>query len=339
MFILPRGANAHIKWFEPFDVTQAPAPPSEVLTASFVYLFLLSGVLVYVFFLIDRIALRRGILASFDNRLKMFDNAGILILRVAGGVFFVSLFAWSKAYGVVFYLTPELVTQSSVVPWLQLAIGLAALSSVTMPLMAVGVLYLFVLAVADYGLFHMLDYIVFLGIAYFYLASGSKNRSIVKSAFVTLFATTGINFLWLSVEKFAYPQWTYPLLEKNPDLLFGMSPQIFMNVAGFVEILFIFTLLGAASALVRLVAFGFQMLFVLAIFKFGLIDAIGHLMIIAILFVLVVRGPTDARNILVLKDKSIQMEAYFMTGLYYFAVVNAFIAYYGLHHLLVPMAR
>ena len=87
--------------------------------------------------------------------------------------------------------------------------------------------------------------------------------------------------------------------------------------------------------MIRLVAFGFMMLFVSAIMMFGLIDAIGHLMIIAILFVLVVRGPTDARYILVLPGKSLIMEAYFMTGLYYFAIINAFLLYYGLHYFLV----
>ena len=167
------------------------------------------------------------------------------------------------------------------------------------------------------------------------VATSVDNAKWVKSGFVTLFAVTGINFLWLAIEKFAYPEWTYPLLEKNPDLLMGIDPHTYMILAGFVEIMMIFTLLGAASVVTRLVAFAFQMLFVLAIFKFGLIDAIGHLMIIAILFVLVIRGPTEARNILVLHMKSLQMEAYFMTGLYYFAVVNAFILYYGLHYLLV----
>ncbi len=29
------------------------------------------------------------------------------------------------------------------------------------------------------------------------------------------------------------------------------------------------------------------------------------------------------------------MEAYFMTGLYYLAFVNAFLLYYGLHYLLI----
>ncbi|HMS42618.1 MAG TPA: LemA family protein, partial [Pyrinomonadaceae bacterium] len=63
----------------------------------------------------------------------------------------------------------------------------------------------------------------------------------------------------------------------------------------------------------------------------GTLDAVGHLMIVAILWVLIVRGPTDARNMLVLPDKSLFTEAYFMTGLYFLAFVMIFILYYGIH--------
>jgi hypothetical protein len=83
----------------------------------------------------------------------------------------------------------------------------------------------------------------------------------------------------------------------------------------------------------RLVSLGAMTIFILAVFKFGIVDAVGHLMIVAILFVLIVRGPTDARNMLVLPDKSVFTEAYFMTGLYFLAFVMIFILYYGLHFI------
>jgi hypothetical protein len=73
--------------------------------------------------------------------------------------------------------------------------------------------------------------------------------------------------------------------------------------------------------------------FALAIFKFGMIDAVGHLMIIAILVVLVIHGPTKGRTLVVLDQKSLWTEAYFMTSNYIFFFVMVFIAYYGLHHL------
>lgn len=228
-------ANAHIKWFEPYDIRQALQPPGDVLSQSFVLLFVASAILIFVFFLVDRHAFRKGILSRFDQKLKMFNALGVGIMRAAGAVFFFSVFVYGFVFGAPFYLTPELATSARWVPWVQLLTALAATHRRTTPFMLVGILVLFAGGLADYGLFHMLDYILFLS----------------------------------------------------------------------------------------------------AIFIFGLIDAIGHLMIIAVLLVLMIRGPTDARSILVLNDKALVMEAYFMTGLYYFALVNAFLLYYGLHYLFV----
>lgn len=90
---------------------------------------------------------------------------------------------------------------------------------------------------------------------------------------------------------------------------------------------------GLSTAIMRISASVFFISLWIWHLKFGLIDAIGHLMIIATLFVLVVRGPTEAREMLVLLDKSVWTEAYFMTGLYFLALVMIFILYYGLHHI------
>jgi hypothetical protein len=107
-----------------------------------------------------------------------------------------------------------------------------------------------------------------------------------------------------------------------------------MTVSGFVEFFVTFVMLGAESVVGRLESIGMMSIFVVAVFKFGVVDAIGHLMIVAILFVLIVRGPTDARYMLLLPEKSVFTEAYFMTGLYFLAFGMIFILYYGLHHLI-----
>ncbi|MBT6203057.1 MAG: hypothetical protein HOI34_05090, partial [Rhodospirillaceae bacterium] len=91
--------------------------------------------------------------------------------------------------------------------------------------------------------------------------------------------------------------------------------------AAFVEFNIVFILLSSASVASRFVAF-------------GLIDAVGHLVIIAVLVILTIRGPTSARYFLVLSDKSLWTEAYFMTGLYMLALNVMFMAYYGLYAVL-----
>lgn len=330
---LPFAAQAHVKWFTDFDGSKPPLPVSEVFTSTFIGFFIASVFFNYVFFVGDRYAYKRGWFVEFDRGLRRFDAFSIRIMAGAASVFFISLFLWHHFNGVSFYLTPELKTTEPIVPWVHLALGLLAFTRWTLPLVGVGILGLYAASVRQYGAYHMIDYLIFLGIAWFFLVSQVRHGSWRKSGFIVLYALMGLTLLWASVEKWGYPHWTYPLLERDPSLLMGMKPYPYMVLAGFVEFNVIFLLLGAASVVTRLIALGLEGVFVLAIFKFGLIDAVGHLMIIAILFVLIVRGPTEARSMLVLPEKSVFTEAYFMTGLYFLAFVTIFLLYYGLHHL------
>lgn len=322
---------AHIKWFAPFDAAAMPRPVGEVLTGTFIKFFLASVVAVAIFFWTDRMAYRRGFLSALDARLRRLDDLSVLILRLSAAVFLISVWAWSLKHGTGFYITPELKTSYAWVPWVQLALAGAALFRRSLPAVGVGIFAMYGLAMRDYGVFHVLDYMIFLGLGYFFLVANVKQGKWRQSGFVVLYAATGITLLWAAMEKFAYPHWTYETLHANPGMLMGMQPETYMMLAGFMEFGVAFVLLGAASIAGRVVALGLQGVFMLAIFKFGLLDAIGHLMIIAILFVLFMRGPTSARDILILKEKSVWMETYFMTGLYFLAFVMIFIAYYGLH--------
>lgn len=326
-------AQAHVKWFVDFNVTAPPTPVSEVIDKTFVWMFVVSVICCYLFFLADRYIYEEGYFAEFDRKLKMFDNAANYIMRAAAGVFFFSLFLWwALGYGESFYITPELKTQAAFVPWMQLMMALCVISRRTTPLTGIGIFILWIIAAFEYTLFHLLDYMIFLGIAYYLTVSSAKSKSWLKSGFVVLFACTGLTLIWAAVEKFAYPDWTNPIFEQSPHVLMGMTPNFFMKLSGFMEFFITFILLGAVSVVGRLVSLGFMSIFVLAVFEFGALDAVGHLMIVAILWVLIVRGPTDARNMLVLPDKSLFTEAYFMTGLYYLAFVTIFILYYGIHY-------
>ena len=323
----------HVKWFVEHDVSKPPLAIGEVLNGTFIKMFLACAVLTYLFFLADRYIHEKGYLAKFDDSLKRFDGFASYVMRVSAGVFFLSLFAWYMYHGSTFYITPELKTTAVWVPWLHLVLGLAVVSQRTSPVTGVGVFVLYAAAIGDYGIFHMLDYVIFLGIGYFLITLGLRTPLWLKSGFVTLFACAGLTLIWASVEKFGYAEWTFPLFNENPNMLMGLEPRTFMMLSGFVEFSITFALLGAVSVVGRLVSLGTMSIFVLAVFEFGIVDAVGHLMIVAILFVLIVRGPTDARNMLVLPDKSVFTEAYFMTGLYFLAFVMIFILYYGLHHL------
>ena len=324
---------AHIKWFAPYNIEKPPLPIEQVLTKPFIYLFLSSVFLVYLFFLVDRYICKQGYFSALDTRLRALNKFSMYLMRLSTGVFFISLWAFEQTHDVIFLLTPELKTNQVIIPWIHLCLGLCTLSRYTLPLIGFGILGLYAESIYLYGLYHLLDYVLFLGVSYFFIIINTNNATWRKSGFIVLFASLGLSLLWVSVEKFAYPVWSYPLLTEHSELLLGMSPSFFMIVAGFVEFNLTFLLLSAGSILIRFIAFGFENIFVLAIYKFGVIDALGHLLIITTLIILFVQGPTDARNMLILKEKSVWVEAYFMTGLFVLAFVMFFIMYYGFHYV------
>jgi len=144
-------------------------------------------------------------------------------MRVCGAFFFLSLAAWYWFHGPGFYITPELKTSEIWVPWLHLAMGLFALSRRTAFITGLGIIFLYAVSIEHYGIYHLIDYMIFLGIGFFFMASASDSAKWRKSAFVVLFASTGLTLTWAAIEKFAYPQWTFALLQANPGMPKGMD--------------------------------------------------------------------------------------------------------------------
>ncbi|MEM8855316.1 MAG: hypothetical protein AAGD34_16545 [Pseudomonadota bacterium] len=334
LVVFATAAHAHVKWFYPYDVTIPPRPIGEVLNRGFITFYLISMVAVYLFYCVDRFLWRRGVLRETLSGLIISQEQAFWLMRIATSILFLSLFVIGLLGGPI-YLTPELTTEGWLVPVIQLALGIVPLFRPTVPLAGVGIIVLYAMAMSQFGVFHLLDYPVFLGIAGFFIFAGMKGQGWVTARYVAIFAATGITLGWGAIEKFAYPNWTYPLLDDMPYLLMGFPPELYMVIAGFIEFNLAFVLLSSASVLSRLIAFAFNAIFILAIGIFGFIDAVGHLLIITVLIILAARGPTPARDFLVLPDKAIPTEAYFMTGLWMLAMNLLFIAYYGLHTILI----
>lgn len=327
-------AAAHIKWFYPYDVSTPPRSMGDVLNPDFVLLFLLSASVIFCFFLVDRYLHRIGFLAKQLARLAISEPMAFLFLRYATAVLFLKLaiYGWQSHD---FYLTPELHTSNPGAKWVQLIAALGVIYRWTLPVTGLAVAALYGFAIMDYGLYHLLDYVIFPGLSFFFLFALVRSPVMVAVRYAVLFGSTGVTLLWGAVEKWAYPQWTYPLLRDHPELVMDFSPEFYMQAAGFVEFNIAFMILFAIPIVSRLAALGLNALFILAIYIFGMIDAVGHLIIIAVLFVLALRGPTYFRNEILVSEKSLPTQAVLMTGLYFMTIMMMFIAYYGLHHLLV----
>ena len=287
---LPQDADAHVKWFVSYNLLCPPRAPFAVFCS--VYFLGMAAVVAPLMFGVSyadqRLAqsgfLSTGGWALLTQRLgRAADFIGKHtpdIIRYAAALFFFILFAYGE-----FILTPELKTDAVWVRWLQLAIAVLALSRRTAWIGALGVAVLYGKAVEQYGLFHMLDYPIFLGVAtYIFLWSGFRERT-AALADAILRSFTAVTLLWGGIEKFAYPEWSFGLLSARPELTFGLNPEFYMVCAGFVEFCAAYLLISGRLAS-RAAAVVLLFFFVSAIIPFGAIDAIGHSVIIVVLLVL-----------------------------------------------------
>jgi hypothetical protein len=275
--VCPSDALAHVKWFAPFNVASEPRPLVSVLSPTFGYLFLISLVVMLGTAVVERTPIGAALLDTLDRIGGLWRSRTEALLRACAGAFLVALFVLGNVI-----LTPELKTQSAIIPWLQVMMAIGLFWRPTMILSGFGIVALYVIGVANYGVFHLLDYPIFLGLAAFFILSGlGLKLGNLRPLDVARWGA-GITLMWASIEKWAYPQWTYPLLAEHPKLAFGWDPSFYMTAAGVIEFGLAFGLIWTPLVR-RLAAVVLTAMFISAIFEFGKIDAIGHLMIIAIL--------------------------------------------------------
>lgn len=317
-------ASAHVKWFAPYIVGAPPRPIVETLTNQW---FWTAIVLVLVFFMATRFIetkkFGQAVLAGFDTISAPLWNRLDDFVRCIIGAFFIAIFAVGGVY-----LTPDLKTPAEWVSWLQLLIAFGVFSRRTMPFSAAGIIVLWVLALRDYDIFHLLDYLA-LGVAvagYLVLAS-SNNENWRKHRFEVLRWGVAIALMWSSLEKFAYPDWFYPLVVEKPFLTFGMPRDVFIPMAGVAEFTMGFGLLGT-PLIRRLSAVALFIIFNAAVWPFGRVDLIGHSLIMAIIVAIAV-DPTKELHFLVTIRKSLRMVPVGLAG----ALIIFSASYWGLHQI------
>jgi len=270
-------ASAHIKWFCAFDVGGQPRGLENVLCPDFEFLVGFALVTFVAGCVLEGTSVGVTLQRALDRVTAQLAADSDLLIRAFCGFFFVAL--WVNG-GTI--LTPELKTDSSAVSWLQLAIAASIMWRQTLPLAAFGIVFLFGLAIRDYGVFHLMDYPIFLGLAaYFALVGRQRNLFGLRPLDVARWATA-ITLMWASIEKWAYPDWSFPLFIAHPSMTLGYDEEFFMRAAGVIEFTLAFALVW--TPLVRRAgAIILAGMFSSAIVGFGKIDAIGHAPIIAVL--------------------------------------------------------
>ncbi|SDA96275.1 hypothetical protein [Sinorhizobium sp. NFACC03] len=315
-------AGAHVKWFAPYIVGAEPQPVSGVLANPWFW----SGViLVTVFFVATRLAEISALGASAHD---VIDRATAPLwlrlddyVRATVAAFFIAIFSVGGVY-----LTPDLKTPAEWVSWLQLLIAVYIFFRATMPLAGIGIITLWLLALRDYDIFHLFDYLALgLGVAAYLIMEPSRNEALRSHRFEALRWGLAVALMWSSLEKFAYPIWFYPLVEEKPFLTFGLPRDVFIPMAGVAEFTMGFGLLWT-PLIRRLSAIALLVIFTAAVWPFGRIDLIGHGLIMAILVAVACDRCRKTRFLPSLKAHIPAIPGGIAMALVLFAV-----AYWGLH--------
>lgn len=339
LLLIPETSIAHVKWFSDYDIRIAPRSPWLVFSGSYFLVYSL-----VLFFLIigityaDRLLMEKcyRYLSNKDSEpywqvVKVkdwFANNNYHLLRYGVSAFFFSLYIYDS-----FILTPELKTGAPWVHWAHLCISILALNVGTVWIAATFILALYGQAIAQYGMFHMLDYPIFIGVA-FYLLLWSRygaEKRVQAEKILTFF--TAITLLWGGVEKFCYPEWSFGLLYNNPELLLGFTPEFYMVSSGFVEFTAAYLLItGKLSA--RIASMLLLSIFLAAIVIFGRIDAVGHSVIIVVLMMMTLGSANQIASML--DTKNHRTTAVCHAVAYVLTLVGLVYIYCGMHHLFYP---
>jgi hypothetical protein len=272
-------AAAHVKWFVNCNVSDNPLPVQAVFTTTFFVFFGLFLILLYLGCVAERTVLGANVSQLLDHHTAELHRRADDLLRSVAAVSFALL--WADG-GLI--ITPELKASSIWLTAIQLLIPIYMFGRATLPAAGAGIIVLYGYGVATYGLFHMLDYPVFLGLGVFFALSASQNARLLAFRFDFLRWTVACSLLWPSIEKFVYPGWIAPIAITHPEITLGFDVPTVVTAAGVVEFGLSFALFWTPM-IRRLAAIILVAVLTAATFDFGKVDGIGHLMIIAILIV------------------------------------------------------
>ena len=322
LLLWPATALAHVKWFAPYIVGAAPQPIGETLANVWFWTGL---ALVLAFFaatrLVEASSAGEAVLKRLDALTDPLWHRLDDFIRVVIAAFFVAIFAVGGVY-----LTPDLKTPAEWVSWTQLLIAGLIFSRKTQPLAAVGIIGLWLLALRDYDVFHLLDYLALgVGVAGYLVLEASDNPQWRKHRLEVLRWGVAIALMWSSLEKFAYPDWFYPLVDEKPFLTFGMPRDMFIPMAGVAEFTMGFGLLWTPLVR-RLSAIALFVIFTAAVYPFGRVDLIGHALIMAVIVAIAADHTRDIRPLPRLKSSLAGVPAGLASAL---LVIGGL--YWGLH--------
>ncbi|QJC53845.1 hypothetical protein HGI30_21495 [Paenibacillus albicereus] len=271
----------HVKWFACGQGSH-PLLPRAVLTPAFLaWSAFTAAVLTALAALSSRLERARPRLTPGERSAGGPSASQLAVLRagLAAGLLLQLL------YGV--YLVPVFVPGS---PWVH-GLTAAALGGLLhrrlFPASAAALAALYATAVAQYGLFHTLDYAFYLGLIYVLIAVSPLGKRLVLPPLLPLYLTTGFSLCWLAMEKLTMPELSESLLAAYRLPTFGFAPGDFVLLSALIEFALGWALL--TGLLNRAAALLLSAIFATTASVFGATEVIGHLIVHAILIVFLMR--------------------------------------------------
>src|SRR5215469_16666074 len=206
-------ATAHVKWFVNCNVADDPLPAMAVFTKTFFLFFSVFLVLLYVGCKFERTAFGADLSRLLDRVTAPLHRRSDDLLRSVAAISFALL--WVDG---TLILTPELKASSIWLSAIQLLVPAYMFWRATLPAAGVGIIVLYGHGIATYGLFHMLDYPVFIGLGVFFILSVAQNEKLQTFRFDFLRWTVASSLLWPAMEKFVYPGWVAPIAITHPEI-------------------------------------------------------------------------------------------------------------------------
>jgi uncharacterized membrane protein YphA (DoxX/SURF4 family) len=285
VLLLPIPVYAHVKWFSDFDFADRPLTLSQAVTPTVLGLLLLSMVGLAVLVIVDRLLTRMAWYSRFTQWFTDRRHNSELVMRIGLGA--TLLMAWQGES----LLVPRLPIDQGWVGWLQFLLIFLLFFRKTTPYAGWGTAFLYVIGLIDFGWFYMLDYVLFLGVAYYLVFNRHADTVIRGTALPALYVTVGFSLIWPGMEKIFYPQWGLYVLAENPSLALGLPINFFLVAAAFVELVLGYLLI--IGLLERPLALVVTLVFFTTTTFFGRVEVLGHTIIHAALIVFLLEGPGD----------------------------------------------
>ena len=280
--VLPRSAEAHVKWFSEFSFADKPISYSEVWTPVFLGLVALAVVVSVTMSLLEARMLKVPQIAAVDSWFSSRSDYVVPVMRLGVGI--TLLWCWQAGK----LLAPDLSTNAEWIIWLQALVAVLLVFPRTLAAAGVGVLLLYGLGIYLFGFFHMLDYLLFIGVGWFFISQRSTQERIQATGLPALYATLGFCLIWLGIEKLVYPSWAKLLLEEHPVLALGVEHDFFVTAAAMIEISLGFMIMVCLQE--RLLALTITLVFVLTTLVFGREELVGHTIIHTVLIAFLFGG-------------------------------------------------